>query len=131
MYKPALFTGSIFALLAVVLGAFGAHYLKSIFAPEVLSSFETGVRYQFYHAFALLFLGLYASYSNLKIIRPIYLFFSLGILLFSGSIYLLCILKTSNTIGLRGIGILTPLGGLCFIIAWSLLIISIYRNQKV
>jgi uncharacterized membrane protein YgdD (TMEM256/DUF423 family) len=129
MYKPALVSGALLAMLAVIFGAFGAHYLKTIFTPELLSSFETGVRYQFYHAFALLFVGLYAQQNNSKQIRTIFLCFLLGVILFSGSIYLLCFLKSADIIGLSGIGILTPMGGVCFIAGWLLLLMSVLKKK--
>ncbi len=62
--KNALLLGASFAMLSVVIGAFGAHYLKTIFSPEILNSFESGVRYQFYHAVALLFFGLYSTFYS-------------------------------------------------------------------
>ncbi len=129
MYKPALLTGSIFALLCVVIGAFGAHYLKAIFTPETLLSFETGVRYQFYHSIALLFTGMYAK-ENPLYYKSITCLFSAGIILFSGSIYTLCLLKSTMNIGLGGLGMLTPIGGLCFIAAWFLLIVSVLKSKK-
>jgi len=129
MYKPALLCGSILAMLAVIFGAFGAHYLKTIFTPELLSSFETGIRYQFYHSFALLFLGLYANRSG-KFTRAIFLSFLLGVILFSGSIYVLCAFKSADIIGLNGIGILTPIGGVCFISGWILLILSVLNRSS-
>ena len=128
MYKPALILGSLFAMLSVIIGAFGAHYLKTIFTVETLASFETGVKYQFYHAFALLFMGIYAKTKgrNVKIITMLFAF---GILLFSGSIYVLCIMKSTMHIGLGGLGILTPIGGLLMIAAWLMLLISVVRHQ--
>lgn len=129
MYKPALLTGSIFALLSVVIGAFGAHYLKTIFTPETLLSFETGVRYQFYHSIALLFTGIYAK-ENPLYYKAISSLFSIGIILFSGSIYALCLFKSTMNIGLGGLGILTPVGGLFFIAAWLLLIVSVIKLNK-
>lgn len=131
MYKPALLSGSLLAALAVILGAFGAHYLKTIFTPELLQSFETGVRYQFYHAIALLFIGLLATQSGIKSLKLTYAFMLAGILLFSGSIYILCFLKSTGTIGLSGIGALTPIGGICFIVAWLSLINAIITIKKV
>lgn len=129
MYKPSLIAGSLFALLSVIIGAFGAHYLKTIFAPEILQSFETGVRYQFYHAFALLIAGI-ISKENRQYQNSIFLLFSIGIILFSGSIYLLCWLKASMSIGLGGLGALTPIGGLLFILGWLLLLLSIMGTRK-
>ena len=126
MYKPSLIAGSIFAMTAVILGAFGAHYLKTVFTPDVLSSFETGVKYQFYHAFALLILGVYAKFSN-QSVKWISLFFIAGIILFSGSIYGLCILKANLQIGLGGLGILTPIGGVFMITAWALWLKNIIK----
>jgi uncharacterized membrane protein YgdD (TMEM256/DUF423 family) len=120
MNKSAILLGSIFAMTGVILGAFGAHYLKTIFTPELLTSFETGVRYQMYHAFALLISGILASFFQTKLNAIIWLF-SLGILLFSGSIYTLCIIKGTMQIGLGGLGILTPIGGVLLIAAWGLL----------
>lgn len=129
MYRSSLIAGSLFALLGVIIGAFGAHYLKSIFTPEILQSFETGVRYQFYHAFALLIAGTVAK-ENPQYQKSILLLFSAGILLFSGSIYLLCWLKATMSIGLGGLGIITPIGGLLFIAGWLLLLISLFRARK-
>ncbi len=125
MYKPALLSAIIFGALAVTIGAFGAHKLKEIFTPEQLSSFEIGVRYQFYHCFALLFTGLVASHFPSKYIAYATILFSVGIILFSGSIYALNILKTQGAVGLSGIGILTPIGGLMLIAAWICLFLSI------
>lgn len=129
MYKPALLTGSIFAMLSVIIGAFGAHYLKTIFTAEVLMSFETGVKYQFYHSMALLFLGLYAGHQP-PYYKIIFALFTAGIILFSGSIYLLCVLKSTLTIGLGGLGILTPVGGMLFIFGWILTTLSIIKFKK-
>ena len=126
--KNALLLGALFALSSVVIGAFGAHYLKTIFSPEILTSFETGVRYQFYHAVALLFFGLYTK-ENGMYQKFIFWFFTIGIVLFSGSIYLLCFLKGTLHIGLGGLGILTPIGGMFFIIAWALLVLSILKKK--
>jgi uncharacterized membrane protein YgdD (TMEM256/DUF423 family) len=128
MYKPALISGSIFAMLSVVLGAFGAHYLKTIFTPEILSSFETGVKYQMYHSLALLFTGIISMNIHQKA-KLITILFITGIVLFSGSIYALCILKSNLQIGLGGLGILTPIGGLFFIMGWGLLALNIAKSK--
>jgi uncharacterized membrane protein YgdD (TMEM256/DUF423 family) len=130
MYKPALLIGVCMAMLAVVLGAFGAHYLKTIFTPDVLQSFETGVRYQFYHAFALLLVGTLGAYLPGKSLQRISVFFTSGIVLFSGSIYLLCYFKSTGSIGLGGLGVLTPIGGVCFIVGWIMLLITVLRSNK-
>jgi uncharacterized membrane protein YgdD (TMEM256/DUF423 family) len=128
MYKPALISGSIFAMLSVVLGAFGAHYLKTIFTPEILSSFETGVKYQMYHSLALLFTGIISMNIHQKA-KLITILFITGIVLFSGSIYALCILKSNLQIGLGGLGILTPIGGVFFIMGWGLHALNIAKSK--
>lgn len=127
MSKISLALGAGACFLAVILGAFGAHYLKTIFTPELLQSFETGVRYQMYHGFALIGLGLYAR--NSPKIKAICLLFVVGILLFSGSIYALCLLKAQAQIGLGGLGILTPLGGVSFLAGWLLWILRILKEK--
>jgi uncharacterized membrane protein YgdD (TMEM256/DUF423 family) len=129
MYKPALYSAIAFGALAVMIGAFGAHKLKEIFTPEQLNSFEIGVRYQFYHCFALLFTGVVGISFPSKFLKPATICFSLGIILFSGSIYALNILKAQSTLGLSGIGILTPIGGLLLIIAWVFLFLSIQSKK--
>lgn len=128
MHKPSLLAGSLLAMLAVIFGAFGAHYLKTIFTPELLSSFETGVKYQMYHSVALLVLGLYAQVSS-QSVKVIFGLFLAGIILFSGSIYLLCLLKSNLQIGLGGLGVLTPIGGLLFISAWVVWFIQILKTS--
>ena len=89
MQKNFIMAGCVFAALAVALGAFGAHGLKSVLSPERLEIFETGVRYQFYHAFALLITGLAAHFYPNKLLKYAGYLFVIGILFFSGSIYLL------------------------------------------
>jgi uncharacterized membrane protein YgdD (TMEM256/DUF423 family) len=127
MYKQALTTGALLAMLAVVLGAFGAHTLKDSLSEKMLQIFETGVRYQFYHSFALLITGmLYASFPN-KNIKLAVTFFIIGIVLFSGSLYAMALLSI-NSVGIGPIGIITPIGGLFFIIGWIMLFLGI--NKK-
>ena len=125
MHKGFLQTAAILGALAVTLGAFGAHGLKKIVPPETVTTFETGVRYQFYHVFALLavailfgsFPGRYLQYAGMC--------FIIGIILFSGSLYVLTALQATNTVGLRGIGAITPIGGVFFIIGWIFLFLAI------
>ena len=105
--------GSIFAGTAVILGAFGAHALKEKLSIQQLQVFETGVKYQFYHAFVPAL-----NYS--------FWFFTAGILLFSGSLYLLSTIDINGLSGIKSIlGPITPLGGLCFILGWISLIIAV------
>jgi uncharacterized membrane protein YgdD (TMEM256/DUF423 family) len=126
MNKSALLLGSIFAMTSIILGAFGAHYLKATYTPELLASFETGVRYQFYHAMALLFVGMFQAFTKSSLKWIVFLF-AIGIVLFSGSIYALCILKSTGNVGITGLGILTPIGGVLFIVAWLLLCMQIIK----
>lgn len=127
--KTALVAAIIFAMLGVIIGAFGAHKLKEIITDtSLLNSFETGVRYQIYHALALgLAAVIYAFYPNSTIQMGIYAFI-VGIILFSGSIYLLVMLKSTQDIGLGKLGLITPIGGLFLIVGWLLLLIGIYKK---
>ena len=128
MQKIFLTIGSIAAALAVILGAFGAHALKEKLSPEQLQVFDTGVRYQFYHAFALLILGLLAEKYNSTFLNYSGYLFMAGIILFSGSLYLL---STKNLFGIESwkfLGPITPLGGLCFIVGWALLVITVMKK---
>jgi uncharacterized membrane protein YgdD (TMEM256/DUF423 family) len=116
MNRKFLITGALLAALAVVCGAFGAHFLKTKLTAEGLQIFETAVRYQFYHAFALLVGGiLYATFPG-KLLQWSGKLFIVGIILFSGSLYVLCGLSS-----MKWIGAVTPAGGLCFITGWILL----------
>lgn len=128
MHKPSLVIGTIFSLLGIVLGAFGAHYLKTILTPELVQSFETGVRYQMYHGLALLLFGMMAKHLKTSI-RTVFLFLTFGTILFSGSIYLLSILKSTTTIGLSGIGILTPIGGMLMITGWTIFLVNLLKEK--
>jgi len=130
MNKRAITAGVIFAGLAVILGAFGAHTLKEKFQmpADQLAIFDTGVRYQFYHSFALLISGvLFASFPG-KQLKLAATFFIIGIVLFSGSLYAMTILHTGGA-GLGPIGILTPIGGLFFILGWLLLLIGVLKQK--
>lgn len=129
MYRKALVAGSVFAALAVILGAFGAHALKQVLEPDQLQTFETGVKYQFYHSFALLATGIiYASFP-FKQVKLASTLFITGILLFSGSLYALTLLKMNGQVGLGGVGIITPIGGLFFIAGWLLLTMGILKKN--
>lgn len=128
MHKRFLITASFFGALSVVLGAFAAHKLKEIYAPDLLQIFETAVKYQMYHAIALLVTGiLYKEFPNKLLLWTGNLFIT-GILLFSGSLYALCILKHQD-IAANWLGPVTPLGGLCFIAGWLLLAIGISKKS--
>jgi uncharacterized membrane protein YgdD (TMEM256/DUF423 family) len=108
--------GAVFGFLAVALGAFGAHALRSRLAPSDLAIYETGVRYQMYHALALLLVAWATSqWPAAGTLRAAGWLFVVGILLFSGSLYALALS------GHRMLGAVTPLGGLAFLVAWVLL----------
>jgi uncharacterized membrane protein YgdD (TMEM256/DUF423 family) len=128
MYKQALTAGALFAMLAVILGAFGAHALKVRLTPEQLAAFETGVRYQFYHSFALIIAGvLYASFPARQI-KLATTFFVIGILCFSGSLYAMTALALSGgSIGAGGV--ITPIGGLFFILGWLFTFLAIVKKK--
>jgi uncharacterized membrane protein YgdD (TMEM256/DUF423 family) len=112
-------------LSAVILGAFGAHALKDTLTSEALSSFETGVRYQMFHVLVLLFVNIYDGFST-KQKRNISLVFFIGILFFSGSIYLIQL----TSITAKSIWFTTPLGGLFFIIGWISMIVIFSKKLK-
>ncbi|MFD2530296.1 MULTISPECIES: DUF423 domain-containing protein [Polaribacter] len=116
MFKNLIIT-SVLGALAIVLGAFGAHALKESLSATELLSFETAVRYQMYHVIVLLFVNTYNGFT-ISQKNKISLFFFLGILFFSGSIYAINL----TSITAKSIWFVTPLGGLFFIIGWILMI---------
>jgi uncharacterized membrane protein YgdD (TMEM256/DUF423 family) len=128
MHKNFLVIGTVLAALGVVLGAFGAHGLKKYVGAETVGTFQTGVQYQMYHAFALLILAVvYQQFSN-NLLQYAGYFFLSGIILFSGSLYALAFLKAKEVVGLSGIGIITPIGGLLFITGWVLFLFGVLRK---
>jgi uncharacterized membrane protein YgdD (TMEM256/DUF423 family) len=129
MHNGFLRTAAIMGLLAVVLGAFGAHGLKQVVPADALNTYETGVRYQFYHALALLSTGILFEKFPSRFMRYAGICFITGIVLFSGSLYALTAILATETVGLRGIGIVTPFGGLFFIAGWLCLFLGIGRKQ--
>ena len=121
--KNTLLVGVFFAATAVILGAFGAHSLKAVLSPEHLQTFETGVRYQFYHAFALIIVFLLAQHlplSSQRFLRWSAWCFAVGICLFSGSIYVLAC-RDLLPFSVYWVGPFTPFGGAFFIGGWGLL----------
>jgi uncharacterized membrane protein YgdD (TMEM256/DUF423 family) len=126
MNKRIVISGLVLFILAIILGAFGAHGLKNYLTIEQLNSFEVGVRYQFYHAIALISIGLNADKLNFSLSRFL-LYSIIGILLFSGSIYLLSIASILNW-NKSLIGPITPIGGLFLIINWSILVYKIVKK---
>ncbi len=114
--------GAILAAVGVGAGAFGAHGLKDKLSPEYLAVFETAVRYQMYHALGLIGLGLAATRIESPAIKIAGIAFLFGILLFSGSLYMLCLSGT------RAWGMITPIGGVGFIIGWLALAFAALRS---
>jgi uncharacterized membrane protein YgdD (TMEM256/DUF423 family) len=129
MHRGFLITAAALAALSVVLGAFGAHALKKYVGAEAVSTFETGVRYQFYHCFALFFAGILYERFPLKWMTWSGYSFIAGIILFSGSLYLLTALQSTEQVGLRKIGIITPFGGLFFIAGWLFILIGFVKAR--
>jgi len=128
MDKKIISTAAIFGMIAIILGAFGAHGLKKILTFEQLSTFETGVRYQMYHALFLLFIGT-TTLINQKLKKTILNLTIIGIVFFSGSIYLLAT-NSLTPIDFKVIGFITPIGGLFLIVSWFLLFFDLIRPIK-
>ena len=118
MDKTFLLIGALAGFAGVALGAFGAHALRSRLSPEMLVVFETGVRYQMYHAFAILIVALILARRGGWMISASGWFFTAGIVLFSGSLYLLALT------GVTLLGAITPIGGLAFLIGWACLALA-------
>jgi len=115
MARKILISGAIVALLGVATGAFGAHGLRPLLSEHMLNVFETGVRYHLFHALGMLAAGLSLAYAPIRYFKFAAWAFFLGIILFSGSLYAL------SVSGVRALGIITPFGGLCFLVGWGLL----------
>ena len=114
--------------LAVALGAFGAHALKKILSEKYLAIFETAVRYQFYHVFALVAVGiLLKEFPNSYLLWSGRLF-CYGILIFSGSLYLMTLLEAIGQQGFKWLGAITPIGGICLIAGWIVMAIGIVKG---
>lgn len=123
MLRGFLMLAAFFGFTGVALGAFAAHGLKSRLTPEYLAIFHTGVTYQLVHALALFGVALLAAHIPGRLITWAGLSFTIGILLFSGSLYLL------TTVGIGKLGIITPFGGLAFLIGWLCLGLTAWRLQ--
>jgi uncharacterized membrane protein YgdD (TMEM256/DUF423 family) len=134
MDRKILIFGLAFAALSVLLGAFGAHALKSMVSGEKLQIFETGVRYQFMHAMALITLAIYCNQRHLSVKEQKRIawaahFFIAGTLLFSGSLYILTLIATTDHPLIPFIGPITPIGGLCFMLGWFLWLRVVFLNK--
>lgn len=127
MDKKTISTAALLGMIAIILGAFGAHALKKVLSVEQLATFETGVRYQMYHALFLVFIGLIPVLTS-KTKKIIYNLVLFGVLLFSGSIYLLAT-NGLTPIDFRVIGFVTPIGGFLLISAWAVLFYNITKKS--
>lgn len=127
MNKRLLVTGSIFGLLGVLIGAFGAHGLEKALSPEELATFETGVRYQMYHALLLLIIPKITLRSKTK--KVLWILLLTGVVLFSGSIYGLAT-NSMTSFDFKTIALLTPVGGTLLIVAWGVLVYNFLKQQR-
>ncbi|MBC7934897.1 MAG: DUF423 domain-containing protein [Rhizobacter sp.] len=127
MHKGFLKTAFILGALSVGLGAFAAHGLKDLFSNNAIATFETGVRYQFYHVFALLTVAI--LYKDFREVKTAGWLFIGGIILFSGSLYMVSMVQGMVQPGYNWVGAITPFGGLLFIAGWLWMFIVIVRKK--
>lgn len=114
--------GSVGMLLAVAIGAFGAHALKKVLSPDLMAIYETALHYHVYHALGLLAVGLLALYlPSMVLLHWSGILMAVGLVLFSGSLY------TLSLSGIRWLGVITPFGGLAFLVAWLLLAVAVMK----
>jgi uncharacterized membrane protein YgdD (TMEM256/DUF423 family) len=125
--KNIVATAAILGAITIAIGAFGAHGLKQMIDAKAITTFETGVRYQMYHVFALLIVG-FASALSTSTQKWVFRFFVMGVICFSGSIYLLS-LNELLPFNAKSIGFITPIGGLFFIIGWLRLAYGVIVNK--
>ena len=128
MDRRIIITAAIFGIIAIILGAFGAHALKKLISPEAIVTFEVGVRYQMYHALFLLFLATNSKIQE-KTKKGILILTIFGVIFFSGSIYFLAT-NDLTSFDFKSIGLITPIGGLLLIVAWGWLLIDLLKNKK-
>jgi len=128
--RSTFITASILGVLAVILGAFGAHGLRPLISEDSLESYRTAVSYQFYHVFAMLAAGILFHITHDKKFRYASNAFLAGIILFSGSIYLLSTRTATGLDGISFLGPVTPLGGLFFILGWILMAIGSFKIRQ-
>lgn len=128
MNRKLLLTGISLGILGIIFGAFAAHGLEKLIESDSIKSFETGVRYQMYHAFLLLILG-GTQFTSPKIKSKILTLIGIGVLFFSGSIYALAT-NSLTSFDFKTIAFITPIGGLILILAWTLMLISIFKSKS-
>jgi uncharacterized membrane protein YgdD (TMEM256/DUF423 family) len=122
MSKTIIMTASILLAFAVAIGAFGAHGLKAHLSEAMLQTWKTGVEYHFYHALGLLLIGVLSVSMQSNLLNWSAIFLFAGIILFSGSLYILAIT------GIKWLGAITPLGGISFIVGWVLLAVAVFKG---
>ncbi len=127
--KTTFITASFFALTAVMLGAFAAHGLKTHLTPSQISTFETGTQYQFMHAIGLFIIGLLMYHNSAKLLRLASVIMTIGVILFSGSLYLLSCRTVLGIESWTWLGPITPLGGLAFMMAWFFVLLAVWRDK--
>ncbi len=124
MKNLALFLGSFFGLLSIIFGAFGSHLLNEyLISVNRLNPYEVGVKYQFYHSFLLLIVGLISKDITKKRLKFILIFLVFGIVLFSGSLYILCFTNNPKW------GMATPIGGTLLVISWLILSYNFFNKK--
>ncbi len=128
MERKIVTTATLFGAIAIVFGAFGAHALKKILPLDALNTFETGVKYQMYHALFLLFVAM-TPLVTIKVKKSIFYLVTSGVVLFSGSIYLLAT-NSLTVFDFKTIGFLTPIGGLLLISAWGILFLNVLKKKQ-
>jgi len=128
MNKKVISTAAILGAIAIILGAFGAHALKKVLDADQLATFETGVKYQMYHALFLLFVGTSVLVSE-KAKKAIYYLVVTGVVFFSGSIYLLAT-NDLTSFDFKVIGFVTPIGGFLLIMAWFWLFFDFFKKKS-
>lgn len=128
MERKIISSALILGITAIILGAFGAHALKKVLTVDELTTFETGVKYQMYHALFLLFLGTTALVSDI-VKKKVFQLVVVGVVFFSGSIYVLAT-RTITGIDFRPLGIVTPIGGALLILGWTALLWNLTLRKK-
>lgn len=125
MAKSYLIAAAFSGMAAVILGAFGAHGLRAHLSPELMTIYQTGVQYHFYHTLGLLAVAvMLTQWPGSRALRWSGNLFLVGIVIFSGSLYLL------SFTGLRWLGAITPIGGLAFIVAWLMMLLAVWKDDN-
>jgi uncharacterized membrane protein YgdD (TMEM256/DUF423 family) len=130
MHKRFITAGALLGAIAVALGAFGAHGLKKIVPADTVQTFQTAVQYQIYHALAILLTGVLYDKCYPKFVRMAGILFLIGIILFSGSLYLITAGKAAETTSFDKAGIITPFGGVAFIAGWLFLFLAAMKKTE-